>query len=36
VLDDIVDVPLVDLKWARVMRADLDLAIHPYLYPVFR
>jgi hypothetical protein len=36
VLDEIVDVPLVHVKSARVMRADLDLPIDPYLYPVFR
>jgi hypothetical protein len=36
VFDEIVDVPLVHVKWARVMSVDLDLPIDPYLHPVFR
>jgi peptide/nickel transport system substrate-binding protein len=36
VLDDIVYVPLFHVKWAWAMRDELDLPIHPYLYPIFR
>jgi peptide/nickel transport system substrate-binding protein len=36
VLDDIVYVPLFHIKWAWAMRDELDLPIHPYLYPIFR
>jgi peptide/nickel transport system substrate-binding protein len=36
VLDDIVYVPLFHVKWAWAMRDELNLPIHPYLYPVFR
>jgi peptide/nickel transport system substrate-binding protein len=36
VLDDIVYVPLYHIKWAWAMRDELDLPIHPYLYPIFR
>jgi peptide/nickel transport system substrate-binding protein len=36
VLDEIVYVPLFHVKWAWAMRDELDLPIHPYLYPLFR
>jgi len=36
VLDDIAYVPLFHVKWAWAMRDELDLPIHPYLYPLFR
>ncbi len=36
VLDEIVYVPLLHTTWVWGMREELELPIHPYLYPVFR
>jgi peptide/nickel transport system substrate-binding protein len=36
VLDEIVYVPLFHIRGVWAMREELDLPIHPYLYPIFR